>query len=93
MQISLVSLDWGETFVVTDPMTLVGAREGCDFRVIGEGVAPLCCVLALVDCLLLLRDLDTDSIRVNGLRVRRAILLNNDLLTIGDRAFRVHYQS
>jgi hypothetical protein len=92
MPISLVPLDGNQPFVVTLPMTLVGAKEGCDLQVEGEGVAPLCCVLALADDLLLLRDLDTGSIRVNGQRVRRAVLLANDRLAIAGREFRVHYE-
>jgi hypothetical protein len=89
MRLSLIPLDGGEPYVVVLPLTLVGSKEGCDFRVQGEEVAPVCCVLALSDGLLLLRDLETDSLRVNGQRVRRAILLPNDRLTIGNREFRV----
>jgi hypothetical protein len=73
-------------------MSLVGAKENCDLQVEGDGVAPLCCVLALTDGLLLLRDLDTDTIRVNGQRVRRAALLANDRLTVAGREFQVHYE-
>jgi hypothetical protein len=91
MQISLVPLNDGQPFVVTLPLTLVGSKEGCDFQVEGKGVAPLCCVLALTDGLLLVRDLETGRIRVNDPRVRRAALLPNDRLTIASRAFRVHY--
>jgi hypothetical protein len=92
LRILLVPADGGRPFVMTLPMTLVGSKEGCDFRVEGEGVAPLCCVLALTDGIVLLRDLDTDSIRVNGQCVRRAMLLANDLLTIAGCEFRVHYE-
>jgi hypothetical protein len=49
-------------------------------------------VLALIDDWLLLRDLDTDSIHVNGQRVRRAVLLANDRLAIAGCEFRVHYE-
>jgi hypothetical protein len=58
----------------------------------GNEVASLCCVLAQADNFLLLRDLDTDSIRVNGQPVRRAVLLPDDRLTIGGCEFRVQYE-
>jgi hypothetical protein len=92
MQISLLPLDGGQPFALALPLTLVGSKEGCEFRIGGEGMPPLCCVLALTDGLLLLRDLDTDSIQVNGNAVRRAILLDSDRLTIVGREFRVHYE-
>jgi hypothetical protein len=91
MPISLVPLNGGEPFVITLPLTLVGRKEGCDFCLEGEGVADLHCVLAPVDDLFLLRDLDTGSIRVNGQRVRRAVLLPDDLLFIASCGFRVRY--
>lgn len=89
---SLVPLDGSQPFVVTLPMTLVGAKAGCDFQIDDEAVAPQCCVLALADGYLLLRDLDTDCIRVNGQRVRRAVLLDNDRVAIAGREFRVQYE-
>jgi hypothetical protein len=92
MSISLVPCDGSQPFVVTLPVTLVGAKEGCDLQLEGEGVAPLCCVLALTDDLLLVRDLETGRTRVNGVRVRRAALLANDRLAIAGHKFRVQYE-
>jgi hypothetical protein len=91
MQISLEPLNGGEPFVITLPLTLVGRKEGCELCLEGEGVADLHCVIAQADDLLLLRDLETGSIRVNGQRVRRAVLLPNDLLFIASCGFRVRY--
>jgi hypothetical protein len=92
MSISLVPFDGSQPFIVTLPMTLVGAKEGCDLRLEGKGIAPLCCVLALTDGLLLVRDLETGRTRVNGIRVRRAVLLANDRLAIAGLKFRVQHE-
>ncbi len=92
MPFSLVPIGLGEPYNVTLPMTIVGAKDGCDFRIEGESVAALCCVLALTDGLLLFRDLDTDSIHVDGMCVRRAVLLPNSRLTIASRQFLVQYK-
>jgi hypothetical protein len=91
MQISLEPLNGGNPFVITLPLTLVGRKEGCELWLEGEGVADLHCVLAQVDDLVFLRDLDTGSVRVNGQRVRRAVLLPNDLFFIAGCGFRVRY--
>ncbi len=93
MRISLVPLDGGKPFVVSLPMTLVGRSEECDFRLEAEGVADLHCVLARNDGLLLLRDLGTDSTRVNGQSIRRAVLLANDQLALANSRFQVCYET
>lgn len=85
----LVPIEGGKPYMVSLPMTLVGSKEGCDLRIESDGVAPHCCVLALVEQQVLLRDLDTGSIKVNGQYVRRAILQLGDRLTLGDREFSV----
>jgi hypothetical protein len=92
MRVEIVPVDDGKPYVVTLPMILIGSKPGCDFLVGGEGVPALCCVLALVDDLVLLRDLDTDSVRVNGQRVRRAVLLPSDRLSIASCEFTVQYE-
>jgi hypothetical protein len=91
MAISLVPLDSGEPVVLTLPLTLVGRKDACDLRLEDEDVAELHCVLGLTDGLLVLRDLDTGSVRVNGRRVRRAALLPDDVLDIAGCRFRVQY--
>jgi predicted component of type VI protein secretion system len=92
MRISLVPLNGGRPFVVTVPLALVGRSEACDWRLEDEGVADVHCVLAQADNLLLLRDLGTGCTRVNGQRVRRAVLLQNDQLTLASSSFRVDYE-
>ncbi len=93
MRIMLVPLGGEQAIVVDQPMTLLGRKDGCDIEVEGEGVADVHCVFALADGLLLLRDLDTDRTWVNGQAVRRAVLLPDDLLSIGNSRFRVRYDS
>src|SRR5204862_385287 len=92
MQISLIPMKGGEPVVLTVPLILVGRAEDCDLQLEEDGIADLHCVLALADNLLLLRDLNTGSVRVNGTRCRRAALLPNDVLTIASCRFRVEYQ-
>jgi pSer/pThr/pTyr-binding forkhead associated (FHA) protein len=89
VRFSLVPVDGGRPFVVTLPITLVGRIEGCDFQLDDDSAADLHCVLACSDDLLLLRDLETGNTRLNGQRVRRAVLLPNDHLTIGNSGFRI----
>jgi predicted component of type VI protein secretion system len=91
MRISLIPVSGGTPFVMTFPIALVGRKEDCDWQLDAEGIAELHCVLVLADDMLLLRDLDTGTIRVNGQRVRRAVLLANDILDIAGSRFRVEY--
>jgi hypothetical protein len=91
-RVTISPVDGGLPYVVALPLTLVGSKPGCDLQIAGDGVPPLCCVLALLDGLVLLRDLDTDCIRVNGQCVRRAVLLADSRLTIASREFVVHYE-
>jgi hypothetical protein len=90
--ISLIPVDGGLPYAITLPMTLVGRKADCDLPLNAHGVADLHCVLAISDGLVLLRDLDTDRVHVNGQRVRRAVLLHNDVVRFGGWEFRVHYE-
>jgi hypothetical protein len=75
--------------VMSIPLALVGRGEDCDFQLNHDRVADMACILALTNGLLLLRDLNTGSIRVNGQLVRRAVLLNNNVLSIAGIQFQV----
>ena len=56
-----------------------------------KSVSKLHCVIVKTDNLLLLRDLgSTNGTRVNGTRVRRAVLLPNDQVSIAHFKFRVY---
>jgi pSer/pThr/pTyr-binding forkhead associated (FHA) protein len=92
MRISLVPLDGGKPIILSIPIAIVGRGEECDFRLEDERVADMHCVLALSDGLLLLRDLGTGSIRVNGQPVRKVVLLPNSILDIAGVRFEVRYE-
>ena len=87
MQARLVPIADAPPVALTRDVTLVGRTEDCDVRFEHKSVSKLHCLLVKTDGLILLRDLgSTNGTRVNGLRVRRAALLPNDLLAIA--AFR-----
>jgi pSer/pThr/pTyr-binding forkhead associated (FHA) protein len=91
MRAQLIPLDSGPPFEVTKDLILVGRRADCDFRLEHRGISKIHCVLVRTDGLLLLRDLgSTNGTQVNGERVRRAMLLPNDRLTLAGVNFRVH---
>jgi hypothetical protein len=92
MRISLVPLNGGHSIVMSIPIALVGRGEECDFRLEAEGVADMHCVLALSSDMFVIRALDTDSIRVNGQRIQRAVLVNNNHLDIASVRFQVRYE-
>ena len=91
MRTLLIPLDGGSAIEITKDLTVVGRKEDCEVRLDHKSVSKLHCVLVRTDGLLLLRDLgSTNGTRVNGQRVRRAILLPNDQLSIANYRFRVH---
>lgn len=89
-QIQLLPLAGGHTVVLDKLVTLIGRKEGCDLRLNHKSVSKQHCVLVRSDGLLMLRDLgSTNGTRVNGKRVRRAVLNENDQLSIAALSFRV----
>jgi pSer/pThr/pTyr-binding forkhead associated (FHA) protein len=90
MRAQLVPLEGGKVIDIVKDMTLVGRKEDCDLRLDHKSISKMHCVLVKTDGVLLLRDLgSTNGTRVNGQRVRRAILLPDDQLTIASYKFRV----
>src|SRR5438552_3490651 len=90
MRAGLVSADGGPPIDLTKDLTLVGRDEDCDVRLEHKSVSKLHCVIVKTDGLLLLRDLgSTNGTRVNGQRIRRAVLLPNDQVMIASFKFRV----
>jgi pSer/pThr/pTyr-binding forkhead associated (FHA) protein len=88
----LVPLDNGAPIDIVKDMTLVGRRDDCDLRLEHKSVSKMHCVLVKTEGMLLLRDLgSTNGTRVNGQRVRRAILLPDDQLFIASYKFRVQF--
>src|SRR4051794_5762306 len=91
MRAQLIPLDGGPPIEIGRDLTLVGRKEDCDLRLDHKSVSKMHCVIVKTDGMLLLRDLgSTNGTRVNGQRVRRAILLPNDQLNIASYKFRVH---
>jgi predicted component of type VI protein secretion system len=89
MRAQIVPLEGGMPLELIKEMTLVGRGEECDLRLDHKSISKIHCVLVKTDGVLLIRDLgSTNGTRVNGTRIRRAVLLPNDKLSIANRHFR-----
>src|SRR3954471_8462209 len=92
MRAQLIPLDGGDPIEIVKDLTVVGRKEYCDLRLEHKSVSKMHCILVKTDGLLLLRDLgSTNGTRVNGQRVRRAILLPNDKLSVANFQYRVNF--
>lgn len=90
MQVQLVPLSGGDSLPLKKTITVVGRKDGCDLRLNHKSVSKQHCVLVKVSSHLLLRDLgSTNGTRVNGKRIRRASITNNDHLSVAGLSFRV----
>lgn len=80
----------GNLVEISQDLLLVGRHSACDIRLDHKTVSKLHCVIARGQGMLLLRDLgSTNGCRVNGQRIKRAPLLNNDVLSIAVFDYRV----
>ncbi len=92
MIVQLVPLGGGESIELTKPINLVGRKEGCDVRLNHKSVSKQHCILVHAEGMLMLRDLgSTNGTRVNGKRIRRAALVENDQFSIAAMTFRVKF--
>ena len=90
MRVQLIPLQGGAVLEVPEGLTLVGRDSSCDVQVAEGFVSKMHCVLARLDGRLVVRDLgSTNGTQVNGVRVSRAPLRGQDVLSVGRRAFRV----
>jgi pSer/pThr/pTyr-binding forkhead associated (FHA) protein len=91
MRAQLVPLEGGSAIEIIKDLTVVGRKEECDVRLEHKSVSKMHCIIVKTDGMLLLRDLgSTNGTRVNSQRVRRAVLLPNDQLSIANYKFRVY---
>ena len=92
MEARLEPIDDAPPLPLTRDLTLVGRTADCDVRFEHKSVSKLHCLLVKTDGLVLLRDLgSTNGTRVNGTRVRRAVLLPNDLLAVAGFRYRLKF--
>lgn len=92
MRAQLVPLHNGPPIDIRRDLTVIGRKEDCDLRLDHKGVSKLHCLLVKTDDMLLLRDLgSTNGTRVNGRRVRRAALMQDDEIRIAGVTFRVTF--
>jgi pSer/pThr/pTyr-binding forkhead associated (FHA) protein len=92
LHVQLTPLQGGETIHLSKDITLVGRKEGTDLRLNHKTVSKHHCVLVRAEGMLLVRDLgSTNGTRVNGKRIRRAALMENEQLSIAGFGFRVHF--
>jgi hypothetical protein len=91
MHAQLVPSGGGSPIDIVKDLTLVGRREDCDLRLEHKSVSKTHCVIVKSDGMLMVRDLgSTNGTRVNGQRVRRAMLLPDDEVHIATCKFKVH---
>lgn len=90
MQFRLVPLEGGNTIELSRDLTVVGRKEDCDLRLDHKSISKFHCVIVRMENTLLLRDLgSTNGTMVNGKRIRRTTLKNNDFLNIANLPFKV----
>lgn len=90
MRFRLVPLEGGNAIELSRDLTVVGRKEDCDLRLDHKSISKFHCVIVKMENTLLLRDLgSTNGTMVNGKKIRRATLKNNDCLNIANLPFRI----
>lgn len=86
----LVPIEGGRPVELGRDLTLVGRSEEADLKLDHKSVSKLHCVLVRTPEGLLVRDLgSTNGTRINGQRVRRGVLIHEDVLNLAHYSFRV----
>ena len=94
MRFRLVPLEGGNTIELSRDLTVVGRKEDCDLRLDHKSISKFHCVIVKMDNTLLIRDLgSTNGTVVNGKKIRRATLKNNDCLNVANLPFRIQISS
>lgn len=90
MRFRLVPLEGGNAIDLTRDLTVVGRKEDCDLRLDHKSISKFHCVIVKMENTLVIRDLgSTNGTMVNGKKIRRATLKNNDCLNFANLPFRV----
>lgn len=75
---------------ITRDITVIGRRAACDIRLTDPSVSKVHLILVKSHGALVFRDLcSTNGTKVNGRRVKRGILLPNDVIQLGACKFQV----
>src|SRR5437016_2383525 len=89
----LVPVGGGDSIPLLRSVMTIGRRESCDICMRFPNVSGTHAELYFRDGYWYLRDLNsTNGVKVNGTRVQEKIVHPSDELTIGKRAFVIHYE-
>lgn len=88
----LVPVGGGDAIPLIRPLLTVGRRESCDICLRFPNISGMHCELNFQDGCWHIRDLgSTNGIKVNGVRVRKKVLMPGDEVAIAKRRFRINY--
>jgi adenylate cyclase len=88
----LVPVGGGDSIPLLRAVMSVGRRESCDVCMKFPNISGLHCELTFRDGYWYVRDLNsTNGIKINGTRVQEKMLHPDDELTVGKRAYVIHY--
>ena len=89
----LVPVGGGDSIPLIRPVLTVGRRESCDICMKFPNVSGLHAELSFREGYWYIRDLNsTNGIKVNGTRVQEKLIHPNDEISIGKRAYVIHYE-
>lgn len=89
----LLQLSYGdpaETYTFSQPQILIGRRTTCDLHLSASNISSHHCVIKWLSGHWLVHDLQsTNGTKVNGTRIKSAILRNGDRLTVAKTSIQV----
>lgn len=94
MSAQLVALSDGPSYTLDKVVLLIGRSEECDIQIDSQKVSRKHCCLAMLNGILLARDLgSTNGIKINGKKVTEGSINPGDELTIGNNNYVLHWDS
>lgn len=94
MSPQLVALSDGPSYTLDKAVLLIGRSEECDIQIDSQKVSRKHCCIALLNGILLARDLgSTNGIKINGKKVNEGAVNPGDELTIGSHNYVLHWDS